>query len=149
MTSLYNRRHFYPYVEEKVKAAQQKEDPISLILIDFNNFKDINDHLGHQEGDQVLKSFANLLLAIRKNFDGAFRFGGDEFVLVIPGCGEETAEEIARKLNQDIKNLHKKASISYGFIELTHFDESDSMSIDNYLNIADKRMYDNKNYAKR
>jgi diguanylate cyclase (GGDEF)-like protein len=148
LTSLYNRRHFYPYVEEKMRKAQQEGSFISLILIDFNNFKDINDELGHQEGDQVLKSFASLLYTIRENFDGAFRFGGDEFVLVIPSCREETAEEIARNLNEDIKKMHKKASISYGVIELSLFDESNIMSIDNYLNLADKRMYENKNYAK-
>lgn len=149
LTSLYNRRHFYPYVKEKLVQAQQESVSISLILIDFNNFKNINDQLGHQEGDQVLKSFANLLLTIRENFDGAFRFGGDEFVLVIPGCREETAEEIATKLNQDIKTLHKVASISYGVVELSNFEELNDWSIDTHLNLADKRMYENKHYAKR
>ncbi|WLR47982.1 diguanylate cyclase [Halobacillus litoralis] len=95
LTSLYNRRYFYPYVKEELVRAQKEDFPVTLVLVDFNNFKEINDRRGHQEGDRVLKKFAGCLSNIHEDFEGAFRFGGDEFVLVLSGCRENGAEKLA------------------------------------------------------
>ncbi|QAS52084.1 GGDEF domain-containing protein [Halobacillus litoralis] len=138
LTTLYNRRYFYPYIEKKL--AHQKNRPITLLLIDFNNFKDINDQLGHREGDRLLKNFSELLWNIRPSFDGAFRFGGDEFVLAITDCTEAMAEKVALDLDHAIKRFHPETSISFGVIQLP----AERVNVDEYLNMADKRMYENK-----
>ncbi|SDO28038.1 diguanylate cyclase (GGDEF) domain-containing protein [Halobacillus aidingensis] len=149
LTSLYNRRYFYPYVKEELVRAQKEGFPITLVLVDFNNFKEINDRRGHQEGDRVLKRFARCLSNIHEGFDGAFRFGGDEFVLVLSACSEDTAEKLAQNLNETIKQIEKGASISYGLIQLPADSFIEGLNLDMYLNLADKRMYENKQYTKK
>lgn len=149
LTSLYNRRYFYPYVKEELIRAQKEAFPVTLILVDFNNFKEINDRRGHQEGDRVLKKFAGCLSNIHEDFDGAFRFGGDEFVLVLSGYRENDAEKIAQALNETIKQVEEGASISYGLIQLPTEAFIEDLNLDLYLNLADERMYEHKTIRKK
>lgn len=98
LTQLYNRRFFdIRLMEETGHAAKHKED-LSLILIDLDNFKIYNDNFGHPTGDKLLKSVSALIKANTRNGDMAFRYGGDEFAILLPRCNINIATRIADKL---------------------------------------------------
>ena len=103
LTGLLNRREFERMAEEMLLAADRFENGICVMLIDLNGFKEINDTLGHQTGDLVLKAVAERLRSAVRDTDVVARWGGDEFVLLLPGIEDGTgvraaAERISRSL---------------------------------------------------
>lgn len=98
LTSIYNRRFLLGYFEHKVNWEGTEDYPLSLLIIDLDRFKDVNDTLGHEVGDQVLAWLSSLLKEV--GGDGALpvRFGGDEFVLVLPKTDRAAAREAADRL---------------------------------------------------
>jgi len=147
LTKLFNRRFFYEKInEEKVRSVRLNYDVV-LASIDINNFKFINDNYGHEEGDRLLISFANLLRkSIRINFDSIYRFGGDEFVILFVDCTLEKSYEILKKINFKFIEIRKEVSISYGVIKIETEKET---NIDAYLKKADELMYENKRKFKK
>ena len=98
LTQLYNRRFFdIRLMEETNNAARHKKD-LSLILIDLDNFKTYNDNFGHPTGDKLLKGVSALIKTHTRNDDMAFRYGGDEFAILLPHCNVNVATQIADKL---------------------------------------------------
>lgn len=98
LTQLYNRRFFdIRLLEETNNAAKSKKD-LSLILFDLDNFKTYNDTFGHPTGDKLLREVGMLIKANTRNDDMAFRYGGDEFAILLPNCNIEIATQIANKL---------------------------------------------------
>jgi diguanylate cyclase (GGDEF)-like protein len=97
LTGIYNRRFLLSYFEHKVRWDSQEDYPLSLLIIDLDRFKDVNDRLGHEVGDQTLAWMASLLKEVAE--DGLpVRFGGDEFVVVLPKTGRDGARQIADHL---------------------------------------------------
>lgn len=142
LTGLYNRRYFYQNIENEIMKAKRIGYSISLIMIDFNNFKKVNDTLGHETGDKLLQDFANICnRTLRKDFDIVIRFGGDEFIIVLLNCVEENALEVAMRLEASFSQISSIASLAYGIVEIKH---TDNIKIENYLKIIDKKMYDDK-----
>ncbi|SDQ79591.1 GGDEF domain-containing protein [Virgibacillus salinus] len=141
LTGLYNRRYFYKCIVKEMTKAYRTCHPITLMLIDLNNLKEINDEYGHNEGDKLLEHFAQSVTKVRSNFDSVFRFGGDEFVIIAPNCNEENAEEIGMRLNSEISKFNSKVSLSYGIINLPLVEQPEKLNIEHYLKIADDRMY--------
>jgi diguanylate cyclase (GGDEF)-like protein len=103
LTGLPNRRHFRNELEREISAARRYHSPLSLLLLDLDNFKAINDGFGHASGDQALKEIA---LAIQQRLRGpdlAARVGGDEFGVLLPQTGREAAEAVARDLEDAVR----------------------------------------------
>ncbi len=98
LTGLGNHRHFQEELQAKLHGAAQTRLPLSVILLDLDNFKQINDRYGHSTGDRVLVQVAARL----RDAGQAFRLGGDEFALVLPGHGEEAARRVGEKLVRDL-----------------------------------------------
>ena len=98
LTGLGNHRHFQEQLQAKIDAAEQTRLPLSIILLDLDNFKQINDRYGHPTGDKVLAQVAARL----RDAGQAFRLGGDEFAVVLPGHGEEAARRVGDKLVRDL-----------------------------------------------
>ncbi len=143
LTGLYNRRYFYENIQKEILKAKRIGYSISLIMIDFNNFKKVNDTLGHEEGDRLLKEFANICKEVlREDFDFVTRFGGDEFVVILLDCIENDGLQVVRRLDMYFKQTTDIASLAYGIVEIKHDDEN--IKIQDYLKIADKKMYTNK-----
>jgi len=99
LTGLYNQRHFHERLAQEASRARRQGENLSLILMDLDNFKRVNDTWGHWEGDRMLKAFAGAVAqGIRKEVDAAFRYGGDEFVVLFPGLAGRAADKVARRI---------------------------------------------------
>ncbi len=98
LTGLYNRRYFETSFERETARCRREGLPVSLVMLDIDHFKLINDSHGHAVGDAVLRTLAGLLLAEVRESDIACRFGGEEFLLFLPGLQEQAALERARQL---------------------------------------------------
>src|ERR1700722_17744090 len=104
LTSLFNRRHFEELARAEWARFQRYGRPLSLLVIDVDKFKSINDRFGHEAGDLVLKAIADDCNAIRRETDIAARLGGEEFVLLLPETNEAAAAMVAERLRKQIDN---------------------------------------------
>jgi diguanylate cyclase (GGDEF)-like protein len=104
MTSLINRRHFDALARAEWARFQRYGRPLSLMLLDIDKFKSINDRFGHDAGDLVLKAVAEICKTTKRQTDVAARFGGEEFVLLLPETDEAAAEIAAERLRRAIQD---------------------------------------------
>ncbi len=102
LTKIANRRTFEATLEREVARATRSAEHLSLVMIDIDHFKRLNDENGHQAGDEVLRNVAAALSCECRDFDTAARYGGEEFAVVLPGCGPEEALDIAERLRQAV-----------------------------------------------
>ncbi|HJX69922.1 MAG TPA: HD domain-containing phosphohydrolase, partial [Dehalococcoidia bacterium] len=98
LTGLYNRRHFYNVLETESYRTGRDGHPFSLVMLDLNGFKGYNDGFGHAYGDAVLKSLAQTLRETVRKTDTAFRYGGDEFTIILPAMDADRAKKIVDRI---------------------------------------------------
>ncbi len=115
LTGLANRRQFYEVLGREYERAQRFGQPVSLILLDIDDFKQINDSRGHLAGDAVLHSVAATLSEVIREIDLAARYGGEEFAVLLPQTGPEGAANLAERLRTEIA----ARSIRFGTDEIT------------------------------
>ena len=146
LTNIYNRRKIEELCENELKRSERYENELSLIFFDINDFKIINDRLGHHKGDEVLIKIANIISQNIRSSDYFGRWGGDEFLIVLPQTNISKTKNIIETLENKLKdsdfNLDKnmKISCSFGFAEYEKNDTLDSL-----LRKADDSMYKIKN----
>ncbi|WP_428739542.1 sensor domain-containing diguanylate cyclase [Sulfurimonas sp.] len=138
LTRLFNRRKYNEIIKEEIERFHKNEKPFSLILIDIDHFKNINDTHGHDIGDLILKELASLLKENIRNEDMAFRWGGEEFVLIV-----HTSNDIAAIIAEKLRIIIKETEIatlnitaSFGIAQITH-----NMDADTLFSTADKALY--------
>ena len=102
LTKIANRRTFESTLEREVARATRSAEHLSLVMIDIDHFKRLNDEHGHQSGDEVLRNVAAALSCECRDFDTPARYGGEEFAVVLPGCGPEEALLIAERLRRAV-----------------------------------------------
>jgi diguanylate cyclase (GGDEF)-like protein len=112
LTGLANRRLFDESLLRETARSQRLGTPLSLLVIDVDHFKQVNDSYGHQTGDDVLREVAAALVANTKNFDVAARYGGDEFVVLLPGCSREDAMGVAQRVRSEIARQVGEAPVT-------------------------------------
>lgn len=100
LTGLYNQRHFHAVLEAELERAKRYRRPLSLVCIDLDDFKQVNDRLGHLVGDDALRFTARVVRRHLRKTDLAFRYGGDEFMLLLPETSTLEAEAIAGRLKE-------------------------------------------------
>ena len=110
LTGLYNRRYFLDYARRELARCAAQGRDAALLSFDVDHFKRFNDTYGHEAGDAVLKALAELLQKTFRQADVPCRFGGEEFVVVMPGCGEERAMERAEQLRAAVEALQLRHS---------------------------------------
>ncbi len=152
LTGIYNHNFFYKRLEEEFGRASRYGMPLSVVMMDIDNFKEINDTFGHRIGDKVLKKIANELKKSVRKSDLIARYGGEEFAEILTytqknGAAEE-AERI-RKLISEItfeeENIDLKVTLSLGVAEYNPDNTADSGEL---VNRADKALYQAKNAGK-
>ena len=97
LTGLYNRRYLLTVISKKLEEGQRVGIPLSIVLIDLDHFKDVNDTYGHRRGDVVLREFGMFLKALLRQDDTVFRYGGDEFICILPNANYEQAVMISQR----------------------------------------------------
>jgi diguanylate cyclase (GGDEF)-like protein len=105
LTRLPNRRHLLLVAAERVRAAQQGSGPLSVLALDVDHFKQINDTLGHEVGDRVLQGVADACRGALRRDDVIGRTGGEEFVVVMPGADARIAVEVAERLRAAVEGV--------------------------------------------
>jgi diguanylate cyclase (GGDEF)-like protein len=103
LTKLHNHRHFYQRLEDEYKRAERYRSDLSLILLDLDHFKSVNDTHGHQRGDAVLRELANVLLRAIRETDLLARYGGEEFAVLLPETSLAGAFRQAERMRQAVK----------------------------------------------
>ena len=105
LTNLFNRRYLEETLDRELARAERESYPVCIIMIDLDHFKKINDTYGHDAGDEVLRALAKTLSEQSRRGDFACRYGGEEFVIVMPNITKHTAYERARKLRRRLNSL--------------------------------------------
>lgn len=106
LTGLYNRRHFQGVLQMEWKRATRFKRPLSLLMVDIDHFKEFNDTLGHRHGDKVLKLISELISKNLREVDTVARFGGEEFVVLLPDTDREGAVVVGEKLRRIVQTEH-------------------------------------------
>ncbi len=106
LTGLYNRRYLYEISDKLIASAQRYETPLSVVMFDVDHFKQVNDRYGHLMGDTVLGTVAKLMVASLRRSDVAIRFGGEEFLVLMPGTDGKRAFVAAEKLRRAVASFH-------------------------------------------
>jgi diguanylate cyclase (GGDEF)-like protein len=147
LTGLYNRRQFESLALAELARSQRYMRPLTLMMLDIDHFKKINDTYGHATGDRVLQALATVCLATKRDADIAGRLGGEEFALLLPETTGSAAAQFAERLRQQIRDcapvvdgekLPLTVSIGIASALLT------SSGIQPLLNNADQALYDAK-----
>jgi diguanylate cyclase (GGDEF)-like protein len=144
LTGLGNRCFFEDHFDKCLARANVKHSDLTLILIDLDNFKQANDNWGHAEGDLILKNFSTLIQKSIRKTDLAFRFGGDEFAILLEGASEQPARRIASNLKKNVNldpMMNKMGvSASIGYSQLKQ-----GMDKHDLFTLADSALYKAKN----
>ncbi|MEJ2141611.1 MAG: GGDEF domain-containing protein [Gammaproteobacteria bacterium] len=140
LTSLYNRRKAHQFLEDEIGRVNRYKDPLSVVMIDIDHFKAINDLHGHAKGDEVLTSFSKMLLSSVRSTDIVSRWGGEEFLIIcISSPAEKTvslAEKLRKKVEQHDFDGLKQVTFSAGVAQY----DKDNNLVD-FINRADKALY--------
>jgi diguanylate cyclase (GGDEF)-like protein/PAS domain S-box-containing protein len=151
LTGLYNQRYFYTQLTKEVERAKRHNRPLSLLLIDVDLFKEFNDTYGHWEGDFVLKKIGELLMKNVRDIDIAFRYGGEEFTVILPETNHEDAMIVAERIRKAVARtlfypftLDGQPDIVSKTVSIgsTEFHQEDTLK--SFLKRADNAMYQAK-----
>ena len=147
LTGLYNRRGFLAVTEQHLTTIRRNEKVPVLLYADLDGLKEINDSLGHHEGDRALATAAELFKETFRSSDILARLGGDEFVVLAAIDPEEEAESLTRRLQEKFSASNKRRSRLYDLaisVGLAHFGDEASHSIEELMARADQAMYEDK-----
>jgi diguanylate cyclase (GGDEF)-like protein len=153
LTHLYNRRYYNEHFPVEFKRAQRYQHELSLMFIDIDDFKEINDRYGHSSGDLVLKSVSNLIRKYTRSSDICIRYGGDEFLVLLPETSRQAASEVAAKLKKAVDNISintdgKIAELMVGLsMGIANYPE-DSIEPKMLIELADRALYEAKKTGK-
>jgi diguanylate cyclase (GGDEF)-like protein len=152
MTGLYNYRFLVGYLDQQVNVAERASSPLSVLMLDLDHFKAVNDSHGHPAGDRVLRQFASLALETIRKSDLAARYGGEEFVVVMANTGRGDAEVVADKIRAAAEAMVVRLddgndvglTVSIGGVT---FPEG-TRGARNLLDLADRALYAAKRYGR-
>ena len=138
LTGLHNQRHFYNELDKEMERSKRQRTTLSLLLFDLDDFKLFNDIHGHLEGDRVLKSVAQVVLKSIRRMDSAYRYGGDEFTVILPGATQEEGAQVADRIRKtfDSTPYLQRIKLSIGLVEY-----EPQYDLTTFVKHADEAMY--------
>lgn len=147
LTQLYNSRHFYTQLKGEIDRCNRYGHKLSLLLLDIDNFKIYNDTYGHLEGDKILVRLGRIIKACLRKMDTAYRYGGEEFTIILPDTHGEEAGTVAERLRAAVQaedltegvNPEETITISIG---VTQYRREEKIA--NFVQRADQAMYQSK-----
>jgi diguanylate cyclase (GGDEF)-like protein/putative nucleotidyltransferase with HDIG domain len=153
LTGLHNSRFLFIRLEQELSRAKRLLKPVSVLGLDLDNFKLVNDTYGHQQGDVVLKEIGQLFLSQVRDYDLVCRYAGDEFIIVLPDAdtpdGNETSQRIKSAIDEyKLPGAHNR-DIGLGVSIGVATYPQDGQDVHTLIACADKRMYEDKEYRKR
>ena len=149
MTGLINRRGFKEAVHNAISDAKKYGVAFTLIILDIDNFKDINDSCGHPYGDEVLKIIAHIIKQNTRHSDLSFRYGGDEFALILPDTSKEDALQVCMNIQSSLNDdRHFTEGACHPTISMGICEWSGNMTSDDIIKAADEAMYLSKQEGK-
>ncbi|MFW6266828.1 MAG: sensor domain-containing diguanylate cyclase [Halanaerobium sp.] len=146
LTGIFNRQYFFELMQEEYYKAVENQKDLSVIMFDVDKFKTINDSYGHMVGDQVLKKITKAVNEVIRDFDFFARYGGDEFIVGLPGTDTAAVNKVALRILDNIENikiekvLELKIACSIGAVTLNK-----EKSIEQLIDKADQALYNSKN----
>jgi diguanylate cyclase (GGDEF)-like protein len=146
MTKLWNRRYFSYASKNILDLAKRDKTELTVVMLDIDKFKDVNDTYGHNVGDEIIISLANILLEVIRKSDLACRFGGEEFILLLPETSLEGAIVIAEKIRKKVESFslslenNKKVNITIS-LGISQVDTKNDISIEPTIKKADIALY--------
>jgi len=144
LTGLLNRRGFYQQAETLIARAAKDKHNVAILFTDLDGFKGINDKHGHHVGDRVLQQIAGCINGCIRSTDVAARFGGDEFVIVLPDTGAEEAEQVAQRLQGRVNALSGEGDVPLSISIGMGVYPADGDDLDKVLQRVDSAMYRGK-----
>lgn len=144
LTRLYNSRSFYSQLELEIGRSNRYNHPLALLLLDIDRFKEYNDSYGHLEGDKLLVQFSRVIRSCLRTNDSAYRYGGEEFTVILPETSAEEAKTVAQRIRASLEeeifrplpNVEVYKTISIGVTE--YFSDEE---LTNFIKRADEAMY--------
>lgn len=148
LTGLFNRQKFNDVFAKEIKRGKRYGNSLSLMIFDIDDFKKFNDDFGHAVGDEVLKAIAKIVSNSIREHDIAVRWGGEEFLILLPQTDVEGAMQVSEKIRTAIESyeseqIPRQITASFGVTEIIEEDDEDSL-----LNKADKALYEAKHQGK-
>jgi diguanylate cyclase (GGDEF)-like protein len=143
LTGLYNSRHFHEQIKKEMSRLKRSPDrKLSVIMIDIDHFKTLNDTLGHQMGDQILRSLGQIIrMCLRNDVDLPFRYGGDEFIILLPDTDKNQACVAAERIQKQFSSVAVGGtSLSIGIAEALASEPEESL-----IRRTDNALYQSKN----
>lgn len=150
LTEMFNKRYFEEVLEKEITRAKRYRLQIGLLMVDVDDFKVVNDTLGHLQGDKVLQKLGSLLTNSIRRADVAARYGGDEFVIIATQSAKEDAYELGKRLRRLIEQTNffegsgRKVTVSIGISNYP----TDAEEKTKLVEIADKMLYEAKRLGK-
>jgi diguanylate cyclase (GGDEF)-like protein len=147
LTGLYNRRSGEQRLSEEITRTQRHERALTILMMDLDSLKQVNDKYGHASGDSMLKAFSGRLTRAVRGSDHAVRLGGDEFMVILPECKPEEVRHVLSRLEGltiQCETEIVRVGFSYGWAE-----HQDGESADDLIRRADQALYENKRAGKR
>lgn len=141
LTGLYNRNSLAEFANKSFSEANRHDFPLSLILVDIDHFKEINDTHGHLTGDAVLAAVGEMLRESCREEDFAVRFGGEELMLILPHCELADAEERAEHLRRELEELCPSGVRVTGSLGVTSRPHGREVAMEDLFRVADKAVY--------
>jgi diguanylate cyclase (GGDEF)-like protein len=145
LTSLFNRRYLMEALGKEVQRSMRKGGNLSLIILDIDHFKLVNDQFGHLQGDLVLQKVAQLLQKELRNYDIAARYGGEEFIAVLPDATLEEAVFVANRMRASVQSAKFSGALSHTSLTVSlgvaMFAKETCATEDDFIKLADDALY--------
>lgn len=148
LTRLPNARYLFGSFEQEINRATTQQDPLSIIVLDVDHFKEVNDRFGHPAGDRILRGVARAIRSQMRSCDTCVRYAGDEFIITVPGVGSDEIEGVQKRIARAIakhkfavaRNKALKVTVSMGAASFP----GEGKTIESLIAVADAQMYARK-----